>query len=189
MALHDRSVRLTYHDYLGFPEDGRRHEILDGEHYVTASPSLKHQTVSRRLTAVLVTYTEANRSGEVFPAPIDVVLSLHDVAVPDLVFVSRERLSILTEANIQGAPDLVVEILSRSTRTVDEGIKFSRYETLGVQEYWLANPFERSVTVYRLDQGCFREEPVLRADRGDVLATPLLPGLEIRLADIFAWSY
>ncbi|HSN88166.1 MAG TPA: Uma2 family endonuclease, partial [Thermoanaerobaculia bacterium] len=123
------------------------------------------------------------------PAPTDVVLSFHDVAVPDLVFVSRERLSILTEANIQGAPDLIVEILSKTTRQIDQGIKFSRYEALGVQEYWLADPFRRAMTVYRLDEGCFREEAVLQAEREDILTTPLIPGLEIRLAEIFAWSY
>jgi Uma2 family endonuclease len=189
MAVHDRPVRLTYDDYLLFPEDGLRHEILDGEHYVTPSPSLKHQTVSRRLMLSLGLFVETNKLGEVFSAPTDVVLSFHDIAVPDLVYVSRARLSILTEANIQGAPDLVVEILSKSTRKVDQGIKFERYETLGVQEYWLADPFQRAVTVYRLDEGHFREAALLFADREDVLNTPLIPGLEIRLAEIFAWNY
>ncbi len=189
MAVHDHRVRLTYDDYLLIPEDGLRHEILDGEHYVCASPSVKHQTVSRRLMLTLGLFIETNRLGEIFSAPIDVVMSFHDVAVPDLVFVSRERLSILTEANVQGAPDLVVEILSKSTRKIDLGIKLSRYELLGVQEYWIADPFQRTITVYRLDEEHFQEEAVLQADREDVLTTPLIPGLEIRLAEIFAWSY
>ena len=144
MAVHDHRVRLTYADDLLIPEDGLLvNKILDGEHYVTASPSLKHQTVSRRLMLTLGLFVETNRLGEIFSAPTDVVMSFHDVAVPDLVFVSRERLSILTEANIQGAPDLVVEILSKSTRKVDQGIKFSRYEPSGSGV---------------LDRGSFRED-------------------------------
>ena len=189
MAVHDRPIRLTYNDYLRIPEDGLRHEILDGEHYVTASPSLKHQTVSIRLSAALHTFVAAHRLGAVFHAPVDILLSWHDIVVPDLVFVSRERLSILTDANIQGAPDLVAEILSPSTRRVDEGVKLARYERLGVQEYWIADPLQRTVAVHRLEEGHFRQDAALRADLQDVLTTPLLPGLEVRLAEIFAWDF
>jgi Uma2 family endonuclease len=189
LALHDRPVRLTYDDYLLFPEDGRRHEILDGEHYVTASPSLKHQTVSIRLSAAISTFVDAHRLGAVFAAPTDVLLSRHDIVVPDLVFISRTRFSILTEANIQGAPDLVVEILSPSTRRVDEGLKLARYESLGVQEYWVADPLRRTMTVHRLEGDHFRPAAILQADLQDVLTTPLIPGLEVRLAEVFAWDF
>ncbi len=189
MALHDRPVRLTHDDYLLFPEDGLRHEIMDGEHYVTASPSLKHQTVSIRLSSAISTFVDAHRLGAVFHAPTDVLLSRHDVVVPDLIFVARERLSILTEANIQGAPDLVAEILSHSTRRTGEGVKLARYERLGVREYWIADPFQRTVTVYRLEEEHFRQEAVLQADLQDVLTTPLIPGLEVPLAAVFAWDF
>jgi Uma2 family endonuclease len=186
MALQDRPVRLTYEDYVLIPEDGQRHEILDGEHYVTASPFLRHQALVCRFTVALSPFIKANRLGEVFPAPTDVVLSRYDVVQPDLVFVSTARRHILTEPNIQGAPDLVIEILSPSTRRRDEGIKLGIYERFGVGECWLADPVKRAVSVFRAVEGRFLVIAALSAEAGDVLETPLLPGLEIRLAEIFA---
>src|SRR5215216_5158799 len=170
MALQDRPVRLTYTDYLLFPEDGRRHEILDGEHYVTAAPFLRHQALVVELAAALHPFIRSNKLGRLFVAPADVV------------FISTERLHILTERNIQGAPDLVIEILSESTRRTDGGIKLATYERFGVRECWLADPGRKTVLVYRLEEGRLRKIAELSAADGDVLTTPLLPGLEIRLA-------
>jgi len=186
MALQDRPVRYTYDDYVLFPEDGQRHEILDGEHYVTASPFLRHQALVRRFTVALAPFIETNRLGEIFPAPTDVVLSRHDVVQPDLVFVSTARRHILTERNVQGAPDLVIEILSESTRRRDEGIKLAIYERFEVGECWLADPLRKTLRVYRYVEGRFRLAADLSTEAGDILVTPLLPGLEIRLAEIFA---
>jgi Uma2 family endonuclease len=185
MALHDRPIRLTYQDYILFPEDGQRHEILDGEHYVTPAPYLKHQAVSAQLTAVLHRYIKENRLGQLFTAPVDVLLSPHDIVQPDLVFISNERSSILTERNIQGAPDLAVEILSDSTRRIDQGKKLDRYERFGVDEYWLVDPVRETVTIHRRSEDRFRQVATLRAEAQDVLTTPLLPGLELRLEEIF----
>jgi hypothetical protein len=82
MALHDRSARLTYDDYLLLPEDGHRHEIIDGEHYVTPAPSLRHQAISRRLMLRLGQFIEDNQLGEIYAAPAEVVLSRQDVLQP-----------------------------------------------------------------------------------------------------------
>src|SRR5688572_18627645 len=112
MALHDRPARLTYDDFLRFPEDGLRHEILDGEHYVSASPYVRHQVVSMQLAAILAPFVISRRLGLFLSAPTDVVLSPSDIVVPDFAFVSAERLDIVTPANIQGPPDLLIEILS-----------------------------------------------------------------------------
>jgi Uma2 family endonuclease len=183
MALHDRPTRLTYDDFVLFPEDGLRHEILDGEHYVSASPYLRHQAVLGELYAALHGFLKAHRRGRVFVAPADVLLSRHDIVEPDLVFVSNERLDILTEKNIQGAPDLLVEVLSSSTRHIDQGIKLERYERFGVQEYWIVDPDRNTITVYRLEGERFQKAAVLSAE--DVLRTPLLPGLELQLTEIF----
>lgn len=185
MALHDRPIRLGYDDYILFPEDGQRHEILDGEHYVTPAPYLRHQAVSMRLSGALQPYIEENRLGELFAAPTDVLLSPHDIVQPDLVFVSSQRSLILTERDVQGAPDLVIEILSEGTRRVDQGKKLDRYERAGVQEYWVLDPARNTVAVYRLHEEHYRQAALLRAEAGDVLVTPLLPGLEIRLEAIF----
>ena len=184
MAIRDTARRkLTYEDYVLFPEDGQRHEIIDGEHYVSPAPTPKHQRVSMRLSSRLHVLAEENRLGEVFPAPTDVLLSRHDVLQPDILFISNERARIVGDKNVQGAPDLVVEILSESTRKLDERIKLARYELLGVSEYWIVDPLADRVHVFRPEGESFREAAEL--SDGDVLTTPLLPGLEIPLRYLF----
>jgi Uma2 family endonuclease len=186
MALPDPVRKLTYEDLLLFPEDGHlRHEILDGEHYVTASPFRRHQRISSNLHLLLAPFVRDRRLGEVYYAPVDVILSLHDVAVPDLIFVSNERLGILTEKNIQGAPDLVIEILSKSTSHRDKGIKLERYGLFGVREYWLVDPDRRTLRVYRHTGKRLTVTADLSVDSGDSLSTPLLPGLVISVEKVF----
>jgi Uma2 family endonuclease len=186
MALHDRSVRLTYSDYLGFPEDGRRHEVLDGDHYVTAAPYIRHQVVQQRLNFALSLIVEPAQLGQILSAPVDVLLSRHDIAQPDLLFIARERLEILTERNVQGAPDLVVEILSGSSLRLDREVKLEAYERTGVREYWIVDTAQDTIAIYRADDAGFGQALVLSARAGDCLTSPLLPGLEARLTDLFA---
>jgi len=181
--------KLTYDDYVLLPHDGSRHEIIDGEHFVTAAPSVSHQRTVLNLAVRLQPFVKANGLGEVFIAPLDVLLSPHDIVQPDLLFVSSERAGILTERNVQGAPDLVIEVLSPSTRRLDESLKLERYGALGVREYWILHPQWqwRTIKLYRqLAGGGFGPAAVLSAEAGDVLSTPLLPGLAIPLAEIFA---
>ncbi len=116
---------------------------------------------------------------------MDVVLSPHDIVEPDLLFISKERAGIITEKNIRGVPDLLVEILSDSTRRRDEGIKLERYDRCGVPEYWMFDPKGKTAKVYRRRGGKLRLVADLSAAAGDVLTTPLLPGLTIPLAEIF----
>src|SRR5215213_8209437 len=141
MAIRDTAHRkLTYEDYVLIPDDGKRHEILDGEHYVTAAPYPRHQAILGELHYWIRAFLAQNRLGRVFFAPVDVLLSRHDIVQPDLLFISNERLTVLTEKNVQGAPDLLVEVLSDSTRRIDEGLKLERYELLEVREYWVVDP-------------------------------------------------
>jgi Uma2 family endonuclease len=187
MALPDLFPRkLTYEDYLLIPEDGRRHEIFDGEHYVTAAPFVRHQRVSSRLHSSLEPWVFERDLGVVLAAPVDVLLSPHDIAQPDLLFISKERRGLLTEANVQGAPDLVVEILSGSTRGRDERLKHERYERFGVQEYWLVDPERGSIRIFRRQGDRFHLAASLSVTDGDMLTTPLLPGLAVSLSAIFA---
>jgi Uma2 family endonuclease len=117
-------VKLTYDDLVLFPDDGKRHELIDGEHYVTPSPSRKHQRVSFNLSGLLWSHLQQHPVGEADSAPFDVVFSEFDVVEPDIVFISNDRRSaVLTDANMQGAPDLVVEIGSPATRRRDETLK------------------------------------------------------------------
>ena len=131
-------TRLSYDDWVLFPDDGKRHEIIDGEHYVTPSPNVRHQEIVIRLAAEIVAYLKANPGvGRVFVAPLDVVLSRHDVVEPDLLVVTADQTTIVTEKNIQGPPALVVEVLSKGTRKRDAQTKRRLFERTGVREYWL----------------------------------------------------
>jgi Uma2 family endonuclease len=183
----ETATKLTYEDYLLFPDDdGLRHEILDGEHYVSASPNLRHQTVLMNLYRPLDVFVRPARLGRLFPVAIDVLLAKHDIVVPDLLFVRAERAGMFTAANLPGAPDLVVEVLSPSGRKRDEVIKRDRYEKTGVGEYWLIDPEAETVKVFRLAGERYGRPLLLSLHDGDSLTTPLLPGLEIPLAVVFA---
>jgi Uma2 family endonuclease len=177
--------KLTYADFLLFPDDGKRHELIDGEHYVTPSPNLRHQTISGRLHHLISIYLDDRPIGEVWAAPLDTVLSNFDVVEPDLIYVSRERSSILTTQNIRGAPDLVIEILSPGTLRRDEGIKRRAYERFGISEYWIVDPDLNRVSVYRLDGERFELIGQSSSEQNDTLQTPLMPGLAISVRDLF----
>ncbi len=185
MATQPRSTKLTYEDYLLFPDDGKRHELIDGDHFVTPSPNTKHQRVSRNLLTALVPFVRKHGLGEVFDAPYDVVLAEDNVVQPDLVFVSRARSNIVTEANVQGAPDLTVEILSDATRKKDELTKRKLYERFDVQEYWIVDPDLESVKVFRKKNESFLRAADLSKETDDILTTPLIPNLRIPLTEIF----
>ena len=180
------SRKFTYEDFLHFPDDGKRHEIIGGQHYVTPSPDTKHQRVARNLILALGGYLERDPTGEVFAAPFDVVFSDLDVVEPDLLYVSRERSHILTDRHVRGAPDLAVEILSPGTRKTDEVKKRQLYERFGVHEYWLVDPELDTIKVYRRVEEAFVRVAKLSVAHGDVLATPLLPDWSVPLAKIFA---
>ena len=181
------AVKLTYDDFVHFPDDGKRHELIDGEHYVTPSPNLGHQRILGKLYLVIGNYLAANPIGEVFFAPLDVVMSHHDVVEPDLLYVSRERAAqVLVPEHVRGVPDLVVEIASKGTRKRDETIKRALYERTGVSEYWTVDPKSEVVRVYRNGTAGFGPPVELRRNTGDTLTTTLLPALEISLDEIFS---
>jgi Uma2 family endonuclease len=190
MAKASRSVRLTYQDLVDLPDDGLRYELIDGELHVTAAPSPKHQRVSGNIHLHVALYLRDHPIGRVYYAPLDVVLSRFDSVEPDLLYVSHEREARqMTRRNLEGPPDLVIEVLSPSTKRIDQDIKLSLYERYGVPEYWVMNPERELVRVYRLKDGCllFCEELHNREDTSvAILTTPLMPGLAIPLADIFA---
>jgi Uma2 family endonuclease len=170
-------TKLTYADFVQFPDDGLRHEIIEGEHFVTASPLTRHQRILLNLSYLIQGHLESHPIGEMYFAPVDVLLSEFNILVPDLIYISKQRAHILTLQNVQGAPDLVVEILSPSTSSRDRRLKRDVYERTGVQEYWIVDPDTDSITVYRRADQRFAEP--LRLGRHDALTTPLLPGLEL----------
>ncbi|HEY4589513.1 MAG TPA: Uma2 family endonuclease [Thermoanaerobaculia bacterium] len=185
MALHDLARKLTYEDYALIPEDGQRHEIIDGEHYVSPAPSVPHQDLVVELTIRVGGFVKAHRLGRFLVAPTDVLLSVNDVVQPDLFFISNEKAAIAQEKNVQGAPDLVIEILSKGTLRLDKGPKLKAYERWGVREYWMFDRFQRGVLPWKRSGRSLRPQPFLSAAAEDVLTSPLLPGFELPLAEIF----
>lgn len=178
--------KLTYEDYALIPDDGRRHEILGGDHVMSPAPKTRHQRLVGDLYFHLRRHVEEHGLGEVFVAPFDVLLSDHDIVQPDLVFVADARLGIVDEDNCKGAPDLVVEVLSGSTRRRDLIEKRRLYERTGVAEYWAVDPAIDAVQTFRADAGGrYARTGELTAEAGDALASPLLPGWRLALADLF----
>ena len=183
MIIPNPAIKFTYEDYKNTPDD-KRYELLDGELITAPAPNLGHQDISARLGWRLMRFVEEGDLGKVFPAPCDVVLSNTDVVQPDLLFVSREREHILVGGdNVQGAPDLVVEILSPSTAGRDRTLKRSLYARHGVGEYWLVDPDDEPVTVMALGEGGFETAAVYR--KGQTLTSSTLPGFAVGLDEIF----
>lgn len=186
MNLATSSIKLSYEDYLDFPEDGDRHELVEGDHVVTPAPNTRHQLIHANLFRVLESFAHARGLGRVLSAPTDVVLSEHDVVQPDLLFVATGHLDRLAEAYLDGPPDLVVEIVSEATRRRDEVLKRHLYERHGVEEYWLVDPVVEAVKLFRrTEDGRFERRPELTLEADDTLTSPLLAGLEIPLREIF----
>ena len=171
---------LDYEDYARIPPDGNRYELLEGDLHVTPAPSPLHQWVSKRLQRQLEAYFEARGLGRVFNAPIDVILTPRDVVQPDLVLVTNPAQ--VSARGIEGAPTLVVEILSPTTLTYDRATKSRRYAALGVPHLWLVDPDGRRLECYRLENEVYR--PVLEAEGDRVVEHPDWPGLTIRLGDL-----
>ena len=185
-AMAQSARKLTYEDFLLFPDDGKRHEIIDGEHFVTPSANVRHQRMLRELYDAVTAAVRAGGLGEVFFAPLDVVFTRHDVVEPDLIFVSTARAGIVTAPNLQGAPDLVVEVLSPSNLRHDEVRKRDLYDRGGAAEYWIVDPEADTVKVYRREGEAFARPLLLAAASGDRLTSPLLPGLALSLVELFA---
>ena len=173
--------KLDYDDYAGIPPDRNRYEIIEGELYVTPAPSPLHQRVSKRLQRQLEAYFEGRGLGEVFDAPVDLILTHHDVVQPDLVVVAEPRQ--VSARGIEGAPLLVVEVLSPSTRVQDRTVKARRYAAVGIPHYWIVDPEARRIECYRVDSGAY-----VAACEGEGDATIALPdwqGLMIALSDLW----
>ena len=148
-------VILTYQDYAALPDDGRRYELYEGELVMTPSPRPRHQVVIGNLYMLMAEHIRPRGFGEVYLSPIDVILSRITVVQPDLVYVERDRLGIVTERAIEGAPTLVVEVLSPSTGARDRGIKQALYARYGVPYYWIVDPATRRVEAMRLSGGAY----------------------------------
>ena len=182
MAQAKPTAKLTYEDYCKTSDD-QRWELLNGELIMAPSPSVMHQTVALNLTWLLHGFVKERGLGRVFIAPLDVILSEVNVVQPDLLFISNARHHILTDANIQGAPDLVVEILSPSTASRDWRTKLDLYAEHGVQEYWVVDPDAQRVWVMARTESSLVE--VAHYGPSDTLTSPFLQGFTANLSEVF----
>ncbi len=174
--------RLGYADFLKFPEDGNRHEVIGGEWFMTPPPPTDHQLVVNQIAFTITTHSRARRLGLVLTSPVGVMLSPHDVVQPDVLFIASRRASIRKKDCVRGAPDLVVEVASPSTAGADRGRKSDLYKLSGVREYWIVDPFARTVEVR--DFGRVRRTCVFQ--EGQSFSSALLPGLVLEVSEIFS---
>ena len=173
---------LIYDDLLQMPDDGKRYEIIGGELYVAAAPIRKHQRVSYRLIQQIGGFVDELGLGEVYFAPVDVRLGSTDIVQPDIIFIRNDRLHLYQGSVMDGSPDLIVEILSPSTRSLDLVRKAALYANAGVREYWVADPDALTLTINVLGEGMY--DPIAATTR--TAHSVLLPGLTIDLDTLFA---
>ena len=182
-----RDIPLTYEDYKALSAStDDRYELIDGEIFMVPAPTVAHQVVSRNLSVLLQLHVRAKSCGLVLYAPVDVVLGAgarRSVVQPDVLFVSDERLGLVTKAEVVGAPDLIVEILSPGTAERDRSQKMTLYERNRVREYWIVDVELESIEVFVLSARGY-ERP-LRYDAGDTLISAIVPGLEVSVAEVF----
>ena len=177
-------IVLTYDDYCELPNDRNRYEILDGELSVTPAPTTKHQISLGNLYRILSTHVFANHTGRLLLAPTDVILAATTVVQPDLVFVGNDRSQVVTTRGVEGAPTLVVEILSPTTHRTDRVTKAQLYARHNVPNYWLIDPDQRTLEVYELVIDHY--DLAASARDAEVFAPSLFPGLSIQLSDLWA---
>lgn len=171
------NTKLTYDDYVLIPDDGLRHEIIDGEHFVNPAPNLRHQRIITRLVLRIGNFVEDHDLGEMFVSPVDVVFSKNNVVQPDLLFVRKENTGELYGAFVKIVPDLVVEVLSIN-RKYDEVRKLKLYDSFSVGEYWIVDPENDCFNIYRRQNGALTL--VEKVEIEGTVTSPLLPGLALR---------
>lgn len=179
-----RQGEWTYEHWLQFPDDGWKYEIIDGVLYMSPPPTINHQDVATELIARMRIHTRLHKLGVVLAAPSGVHLPTQPVPVePDILFVRHERRQIIGERYVEGAPDLVVEVLSRSNADYDRTTKYAQYEQAGVTEYWLVNYWDETITIYNLVDQHYRLTGVFQ--NGDTATSQVLTGFQIAVTDLF----
>ncbi|MDN5347849.1 MAG: hypothetical protein PWP65_1413 [Clostridia bacterium] len=174
--------RYTYEDYCRLPE-GAPYQLIGGKLVMTPSPTPYHQMVSMKLELKMAGFVLEKGLGIVLYAPVDVYLDETETYQPDIIFISNERLAIIEEKRIKGAPDLVVEILSPSTGYYDLRSKYKVYEKKGVREYWIVDPQNKSVQVF-----CWREGKFVldqEAEQQGTVKSRVITGFEVQVESIF----
>ena len=174
--------KLTYQDYMKTPDD-ERYELVNGELIEIPAPFIIHQRISRELGVRLYTFIKENDLGEIFTAPCDVVFDDENVHQPDLLFISKERSRIIGEKNVEGAPDIAIEIISKSSAYTDYVVKKGLNEKFGVKEYWIVIPDEKMIEIYLLQGNKYTLFKQFNVE--ETLESPTLKGFKLTLKEIF----
>jgi Uma2 family endonuclease len=181
-----KTEKYTYWDYLKF-DDEKRYEVIYGELIMVPAPNTEHQHFSRNLEFILWNYVRKNKLGQVYDAPIDVVLNNETVVQPDIIFISNQNKEIIKEKGIFGSPDLTIEIISPSSKYRDSYEKKDLYESFKIKEYWLVDPKNKNIEVFSLNENgkyeLFCEGFV--SEENNTIKSNVLKGIEVKLEEIF----
>jgi Uma2 family endonuclease len=183
MPVNTNFPPLTVENYKLLPETGPRYQLIQGDLYMAPAPNRFHQEISRNLQFELHSYLKRNPIGKLFDAPFDVYLDEMNVFQPDIIIVLDGRLGILTEDGAEGAPNLVIEILSPKTRRLDLVNKKQEYARAGVEELWIIDPEPRTITIHQFASDGV--EKIRQIVQEEMLSTELLPGFSLVVATLF----
>jgi len=173
----------TYEDYCRLPADGWIYEVIEGELFMSPAPLIRHQKSSGKIFAMFLSFAEEPDAGEPYISPIDVILpSLATPVQPDVIFVTKERLDILKEERVEGAPDIVVEVLSPWNWIVDRRSKFTIYAKAGVREYWLVDPKAQTIELYVLRSNAYAL--IGKYGIGETVCSEVLSGFAVKVEEV-----
>ena len=173
----------TYEAYKRLPDDGWKYEVIEGELLMAPAPEPAHQESGMNLKNPMWNFVHARDLGKVYDSPIDVTLpGLASPVQPDILFIARDRLHIVKKNAIEGAPDLVVEILSPSNWNIDRQTKFRVYALAGVREYWIVDPKARTIEVYVLRGRSY--ELLGKYEVGETASSEVLVGFEVKVEEV-----
>ena len=175
--------RATIADLDAMPDDGNRYELLNGVITMAAAPTWKHQLTSRAIFRLIDDWVQQHGLGDTMFAPVDVILDDENGLQPDIIFVDEAHLANVRGGRLRGAPQLIVEVISPTSRSRDSVEKPMRYAAAGATEYWLVDPQLETIAVFTLIGSLYREQP---PDDDNVVHSAVLSGLDIRPADVFA---
>ena len=182
-SMQDVQPRVGYTDLVNMPDDGRRYEIHGGELVVVPSPRFGHQVAVGEIFSLLRAYAH-QAGGVALVAPFDIVLDEFDVVQPDVLFFRAERVHLLQpDAVTRHAPDIVVEVLSPSTASIDRGRKMRTFARYRVPEYWIVDPVAGRIEVHALEASVYRATQI--ASGNETVQSVLLPDLTFEAARLF----
>lgn len=182
--LSTKARPITRHEYAMIPVGAPNYQLIEGDLVMAPSPGSYHQDILLNLATLFRDYLRKHPIGKIYVAPLDTYLSDINVYQPDLLFIRKENLGIIEEHGIEGAPDLAIEILSKSSAKYDLGPKRSVYARTGVEELWIIDPAKRTLALYRLAENA--DTPAATYKAKQKFTSEMLPGLTIDLAAVFA---